>query len=135
VAGSASGTGGTGAHDHPLDPARVARARAGIPAAGALAAIAAQLSLAADVTRLRVLLALRAAGELCVGDLAMAAGASDDAVGYALRMLRTAGMVSFRKEGRVVYYRLADGFPARLLDECVLILGGLAPRPGGDGPR
>jgi DNA-binding transcriptional ArsR family regulator len=129
-----AGVGGeAGTHDHPLDPARVTLARAGIPPAGALAAAAAQLSLAADVTRLRVLLALHTAGELCVGDLAMAAESSDDAVSYALRLLRTAGLVSFRKDGRVVYYRLADDFPA-LLEDCVLILGRRAPH-GGDGPR
>ena len=28
--------------------------------------------------------------------------------GYALRMLRTAGLVQNRKDGRVVFYRLAD---------------------------
>jgi hypothetical protein len=50
-------------------------------------------------------------------------------------MLRTAGLVSFWKEGRVVYYRLAGGFPARLPDDCVLIPGRLAPRHGEDGPR
>jgi DNA-binding transcriptional ArsR family regulator len=80
------------------------------------------------------MLALHMAGELCAGDLAMAAVAGDDAVSYALRMLRTAGLVSFRKEGRVVCYRLADGFPA-LLDDCVLILGRLAPQRGVNGPR
>jgi DNA-binding transcriptional ArsR family regulator len=63
------------------------------------------------------------------------AEASDDAVSYALRMLRTAGLVSFRKEGRVVYYRLADDFPA-LLEDCVLIVGLLAaPGRGEDCPR
>lgn len=134
MAGGARAGEGAGAHDHPLDPARVAQARAGMPAADTLTAVAAQLSLTADITRLRVLLALRTAGELCVGDLAMAAGASDDAVGYALRVLRTAGLVSFRKEGRVVYYRLADGFPARLLDDFIVILGRLTP-PHGGGPQ
>jgi DNA-binding transcriptional ArsR family regulator len=114
-------------HDHPVDPAGVGRARAAVPGDRVLAGMAVQLSLIADVTRLRILLALRAAGELCVGDLAMAAGASDDAVGYGLRMLRTAGLVSFRREGRVVFYQLAEGFPGRLLDECVLALGSLAP--------
>ena len=123
-------------HDHPVDPAGVARAREGMPGDRLLAGMAAQLSLIADVTRLRILLALRAAGELCVGDLATAAGASDDAVGYGLRMLRTAGLVSFRREGRVVFYQLADGFPGRLLDECVLALGSLAPHArGGGGAR
>ena len=110
-------------HEHPVDPAGVARAREGVPGDRLLAGMAAQLSLNADVTRLRILLALRAAGELCVGDLAMAAGVSDDAVGYGLRMLRTAGLVSSRREGRVVFYRVADGFPARLLGGCVLMLG------------
>ena len=122
-----------GTHDHPVDPAGVARARAGVPGDRVLAGMAAQLSLIADVTRLRILLALRAAGELCAGDLALAAGASDDAAGYALRMLRTAGLVSFRKEGRMMFYQLADGFPGRLLDECVLVLGRLAPQARGGG--
>lgn len=120
-------------HDHPVDPARVASARAGMPAPSTAAAIAAQLSLVSDVTRLRVLLALRAVDELCVGDLGMALEVSIDAVGYALRMLRTAGLVSYRKEGRVVYYRLAAGFPEPLLAHCVLALAelGTAGEAGG----
>ena len=109
-------------------------ARAGMPVAGVLAAVAAQLSLAADVTWLWVMLAMRAAGERCLSDLAAAARVSDDTVGFALRMLRTAGLASFRKAGRVVCCRLAGGFPARLLDDCVLTLGRPARRPGEDGP-
>lgn len=91
------------AHQHPVEPARVALARAALPSGEAAVEITARLSLVAEVTRLLILLALRAAGELCVGDLALAVQLSDDAVGYALRMLRTAGLVVFRKEGRVVY--------------------------------
>jgi len=34
----------------------------------------------------------------------------------------------------VVLYRLADGFPARLLGDCVLMLGQRAARRGGDRP-
>jgi len=33
-------------------------------------------------------------------------------------MLRPAGPVCFRKDGRVVFYRLGDGFPRPLLDHC-----------------
>jgi DNA-binding transcriptional ArsR family regulator len=129
-------SGGQGSRDRPVDPAAVRRAGAGMPGDQVLAGMVAQLSLVADVTRLRVLLALRAAGELCVGDLAVAAGVSDDAAGYALRMLRTGGLVSFRKEGRMVFYWLPDGFPGRLLDECVLARGSLAPSArGGGGER
>ncbi len=50
-------------------------------------------------------------------------------------MLRTAGRVSFRKEARVGYYRLTDGFPPRLPDDCFLILRQLAARLGSDGLR
>ena len=40
-------------------------------------------------------------------------------MGYALRMLRTAGLVQTRKDGRVVFYRLADSFPEPLLEHCL----------------
>ena len=32
---------------------------------------------------------------------------------------RLAGLVSFRKEGRMVFYRLSDGFPHQLLEHCL----------------
>jgi len=123
------------AHQHPVEPARVALARAALPSGKAAVEITARLSLVAEVTRLLILLALRAAGELCVGDLALAVQLTDDAVGYALRMLRTAGLVVFRKEGRVVYYRLAEGFPAPLLDYCVPMLVRLVRSNDEDGTR
>jgi len=110
-------------------------ARAGMSVAGALAAIAVQLSLAADVTRLRVAVAMRADGKLRFSGLARAARASDDTAGFALRMPRTAGLVWFRRACSVVCCRLVGGFPARLRDDCVLILGRPAPRHGEDGPR
>jgi DNA-binding transcriptional ArsR family regulator len=66
-----------------------------------------------------VLLALGSVESLCVGDLAMALEVSEDAVSYGLKLLRTAGLVSFRKEGRVVFYRLADGFPHQLVEHCL----------------
>lgn len=105
-------------HAHPVDPERVARARArGLSAedAGRLAAL---LSLLADPVRSRILYALDEVEELCVGDLALALNASEDAVGYALRILRTAGLVATRKQGRVVFYRLAAGFPEPLRNHC-----------------
>jgi len=34
----------------------------------------------------------------------------------------TAGLVSTRKEGRVVYYRLSQGFPEPLRDHCLRAL-------------
>ena len=88
--------------------------------------MASVLSLLADGTRARVLYALDLVEELCVGDLALALEVSEDAVGYALRLLRTAGFVTSRKEGRVVFYRLADGFPEPLREHCLVKLVELA---------
>ncbi|MFZ5850072.1 MAG: ArsR/SmtB family transcription factor [Actinomycetota bacterium] len=104
---------------HVVDADRVAVARAAVPPRAQVDRAVAALALLADPTRLRVLRAVRGAGELCVGDLAVALGTSADAVGYALRMLRTSGLVHTRRAGRLVYYRLADGFPEALLDDCV----------------
>ena len=89
------------------------------------------LSLLADPVRLRILYSLELVDELCVGDIALALDASEDAVGYALRLLRTAGLVQTRKDGRVVFYRLAERFPEPLLEHCLrqlLELGRLATR-------
>lgn len=88
------------------------------------------LSLLADSTRARVLYALDLVDELCVGDLALALEATEDAVGYALRLLRTAGFVASRKNGRVVYYRLAEGFPEPLREHCLRQLIDLSRRTG-----
>jgi DNA-binding transcriptional ArsR family regulator len=109
----------TASHGHPVDPARVARARSRLPAREDAARLTSVLTLIADPTRARVLYALDVVEELCVGDLAIALDTNEDAVSYALRVLRTAGLVSNRKEGRVVYYRLADGFPQPLREHCL----------------
>jgi DNA-binding transcriptional ArsR family regulator len=67
------------------------------------------LRLLADPLRSRVLSALLVSEELCVGDLALALDTNEDAVSYALRVLRTAGLVLRRREGRMGYYRLPPG--------------------------
>lgn len=77
------------------------------------------LSLMADPVRLRILYALDLTEELCVGDLAVALGATEDQVTYGLRILRTAGLVVGRKRGRVVYNRLAADFPEPLREHCM----------------
>lgn len=106
-------------HSHPVDPERVERARSRMPAMEESQRLASVLSLMADPARARVLFALDVVQELCVGDLVLATSMSESAVGYALKLLRTAGLVSNRKDGRVVFYRLADGFPEPLLEVCL----------------
>lgn len=103
----------------PVDPERVAHARDRLLSRDDAGRLSSILSLLADPTRTRVIYALDLAEELCVGDIALTLDLGEDAVGYALRILRTAGMVTRRKEGRTVYYRLADGFPEPLRMHCL----------------
>ena len=69
-----------------------------------------------DPTRLTVLHALLEARELCVCDLAEVAGVADNVVSQAMRLLRAADVVRTRREGRRIYYRLADAHVRLLLD-------------------
>ena len=120
------------AHPHPVDSRRVAAARARLPPTEDTQRLTSLLGLLADPVRARILYALDLVEELCVGDLAIALEATEDAVGYALRILRTAGLVSNRRAGRVVFYRLADDFPEQLLEHCLRQLVALTRRDDAD---
>jgi ArsR family transcriptional regulator, lead/cadmium/zinc/bismuth-responsive transcriptional repressor len=61
----------------------------------------------ADTNRLRIL-SILAIKEMCVGDLAIALEMNESAVSHQLRTLRAIRLVSFRKQGRHVFYRLQD---------------------------
>ena len=119
-------------HDHPVNPERVAVARAGVLSVGEAGELAGLLGMLADPVRSRILFALGAGEELCVGDLALALDVTEDQVSYALKMLRLAGLVSFRKDGRMVFYRLSDGFPHPLLEHCLRQLLTIASPEGSD---
>lgn len=98
-----------------VDPGRVAAVRADMPANGDVADLADVFGLLADPGRLRLLAALLG-GELCVCDLAAAAGMSESATSHALRILRAHRVVSVRRAGRMAYYSLADAHVRMLLD-------------------
>lgn len=115
-------------HGHPIDPERVQAARERLIDAEESARLAGLLGLLASPVRARILDDLDVVDELCVGDIALALGATEDSVGYGLRVLRTAGLVSTRKQGRVVYYRLSDGFPEPLRQHCLRALVDLSRR-------
>lgn len=70
----------------------------------------------ADPHRLKLLSALSKA-ELCVCDLAAIVKMSDSAVSHQLRLLRNLRLVKHRREGRNVYYSLADAHIANLYRE------------------
>jgi DNA-binding transcriptional ArsR family regulator len=68
----------------------------------------------ADVSRLKILWAL-GNSEMCVCDLAALLGITESAVSHQLRLLRTLGLVTNRRDGVVLYYRLSDNHVAQLI--------------------
>ncbi|GAB6877072.1 ArsR/SmtB family transcription factor [Thermaerobacter litoralis] len=68
----------------------------------------------ADETRTKILYLL-AVAELCVCDLAAALDLSLPAVSHHLRLLKTMHLVKYRREGKNVYYSLADEHVLRLI--------------------
>ncbi len=78
-----------------------------------------------DPTRLRILSAL-ALAELCVCDLSGLLGITQTATSQHLKILRTFGMVRYRKQGRMAFYRLADPSLTGLLPRLRTV-----PREGG----
>ncbi len=76
-------------------------------------------SMLADATRVRIVLALRDAGELPVNRLAEIVEKSPAAVSQHLAKLRLARIVVTRQEAQRVYYRLADEHASALVTDAI----------------
>jgi ArsR family transcriptional regulator, lead/cadmium/zinc/bismuth-responsive transcriptional repressor len=99
-----------------VHPESVALVRSNGPRSAEVAAVASMFKLLGDPTRARILYALLEAGELCVCDIAAATDTAESTVSAALRLLRTARVATGRRDGRMVYYRLADDHVRSLLE-------------------
>lgn len=82
--------------------------------AGAAEDRAARAAAMADATRLTIADALARAGELCVCDLSWVVDRSENLVSHHVRRLRSVGLVSSRREGKMVLYALTDAGRALL---------------------
>ena len=60
-----------------------------------------------DSTRIRILYAL-SEKEMCVNDISEELGMTMSAISHQLRILKQARLVKYRKEGKAVFYALAD---------------------------
>ncbi|MCF2597104.1 ArsR/SmtB family transcription factor [Pseudoflavonifractor phocaeensis] len=69
-----------------------------------------------DSTRVKILYALLES-ELCVCDIAKLMEVSQSAVSHQLRVLKASKLVKFRREGKTVYYSLADEHVIRILSQ------------------
>jgi ArsR family transcriptional regulator, lead/cadmium/zinc/bismuth-responsive transcriptional repressor len=77
---------------------------------------------AGDVSRLKVLARL-ATGEWCVSELAEIAGVGMSTVSQQLRLLRAERMVKRHRDGKHMFYRLADSHVRRLVQAALAHAG------------
>ncbi|ACD22842.1 helix-turn-helix transcriptional regulator [Clostridium botulinum] len=69
-----------------------------------------------DSTRIKIICALFES-ELCVCDMAALLGMTQSAISHQLRTLKSARLVKFRREGKVIYYSLDDEHIKHIFDE------------------
>ncbi len=77
------------------------------PHSSTLSSLSSFFKMFGDNTRLRILFCL-IREELCVGDLAVLLNMTPSAVSHQLKLLKSAGLVNFRRSGKILYYSLAD---------------------------
>ena len=85
----------------------LAAVRAQLPPDELLYDLAELFKIFGDSTRVKILYALLQ-NELCVCDIAGLLDVSQSAVSHQLRVLKASKLVKFRREGKVVFYSLAD---------------------------
>lgn len=69
-----------------------------------------------DSTRVRILYALFES-EMCVCDIAELLSMSQSAISHQLRVLKQAHLVKYRREGKTVFYALADAHIQTIFDQ------------------
>lgn len=70
----------------------------------------------ADSTRIKILFVLRD-GEQCVNDIAATLEMSQSSISHQLRVLKQNRLVKFRRDGKTIYYSLADAHVVNILSQ------------------
>ena len=68
-----------------------------------------------DSTRAKIMWALEES-EMCVCDVAVLLNMTKSAISHQLRVLKQSNLVKYRKEGKIVYYSLADDHVKAILE-------------------
>ena len=91
-----------------LDLPKAEAARRNLPSGDVLEAWAAGARALGDPTRLAIAVALDDCGSACVCDLAWIVGRDDKLVSHHVRALRSAGLATSARQGKMVMYALTD---------------------------
>jgi DNA-binding transcriptional ArsR family regulator len=93
----------------------VAHVRGLMPLSEDFHALAGLYKMFSDPTRTRILWAL-GASDMCVCDLSALLGMTKSAISHQLKSLRLANLVKYDRQGKIVYYSLADDHVKTIFD-------------------
>ncbi len=88
----------------------------GMPSETVMESLAEFYKVFGDTTRIKILCVLFQS-ELCVCDLAEVTGMTQSAISHQLRVLKQMKLVKNRREGKTVYYSLADSHIQSILNQ------------------
>ena len=94
----------------------VEQVNSAMPAEEILYDLAELFKIFGDSTRIKILYVLFES-EMCVCDIANLLGMSQSAISHQLRALKQSKLVKYRREGKTVFYSLADGHVRTILDQ------------------
>ena len=94
----------------------VRRVEAAMPGEDALYDLTELFRIFGDSTRVRILYVLFVS-EMCVCDIARILGMTQSAISHQLRSLKGARLIKSRREGRQVFYSLADGHVSTIIGQ------------------
>ena len=94
----------------------VKRVKSEMPPDSALYMLSELFKVFGDPTRVKILYVLLES-ELCVCDIAQLLGLTQTAVSHQLRALKQSKLVKYRREGKTVFYSLADGHVRTIIDQ------------------
>ena len=94
----------------------VSKVNEAMPADEILYDLAELFKIFGDSTRIKILYVLFES-EMCVCDLAQLLGMTQSAISHQLRSLKQSKLVKYRREGKTVFYSLADGHVRTILDQ------------------
>lgn len=95
---------------------RVDRVKSKMPDEEKLYDLADLFKVFGDTTRIKIICALFEA-EMCVCDIAVTLGMSQSAISHQLRVLKSARLVKYRRDGKIVYYSLDDEHVKNIFDQ------------------
>lgn len=105
-----------------LDTNTTQKVRKYIPKKEVLSGLADFFSIFSDATRMKIISALTIT-EMCVTDISEILGINQTTVSHQLKIMRQAGVVGFRREGKILFYFVTSPIVENVMLNGVVYLG------------